>query len=125
MKCRLIREVERPARTPEEELAAEQTGRFPIMPVGTEIDHADAYLLVQMGVAVPADEECELAAKMTPEKMRAAQYAYERTSRGIHPGDFEAYDAGLMVGYDEQGKWIPGPNYVPEDVDNQEEGPHE
>ena len=33
-----------------------------MLPAGSEIDHPDAFLLVQMGVAEPADAECEARA---------------------------------------------------------------
>lgn len=81
------------------------------MPVGTEIEHPDAYMLVRQGVALPADEECEKAADRTAEQLAAAQYAYERLSRGVIPDDFAAYDRGEMVGYNPDGSWRPGPAY--------------
>lgn len=106
MKCKLIRDMEGPnPRGPQHPNI--------IKPAGTEIEHLDCWRLVQMGVAVPADDECRKKADRTPDQMEAAQVAYERLSRGIHPEDFEAYDAGLMIGYDENGDWIPGPKYVP------------
>ena len=63
-----------------------------------------------MGVAVPADEECEKMANMTELKMKQAQHAQQRTSAGIHPEDFEAYDSGEMIGYYPNGSFRPGPN---------------
>ena len=92
-----------------------------IKPSGTTIDHAEAYRLVQMGVAEAADRECARAAGVTPEQFEAAKVAYERMSRGIHPDDFDAYAAGLMVGYNPDGSWIPGPNYFPEAEEEDEE----
>ena len=80
------------------------------IPVGTIIERPDAWKLVQMGLAVPADEECSKAAAMTDRQMQEAQYAQKRASLGIHPDDFEAYDAGDMIGYDRNGNAIPGPN---------------
>jgi hypothetical protein len=64
-----------------------------------------------MGAAVPADEECERAANMTPAKLQAAQHAQNKARLGIAPEDFEAFDSGLMVGYNPDGSWIPGPNF--------------
>lgn len=32
-----------------------------LLPAGTEIDHPDAYNLVRMGIAFPADDECREA----------------------------------------------------------------
>lgn len=82
-----------------------------VKPEGTLIDHPDAFRLVQMGVAEPADPECAEAAGMTPEGIAAAGHAYDRVTRGIHPDDYEAYDAGYMIGYEGDGSWKPGPNY--------------
>lgn len=67
--------------------------------------------LVQHGMAEPADEECEIACYRTPAERLAAQRAYERTKRGIHPDDFEAFDKGYMLGYQPDGSWLPGPKY--------------
>lgn len=88
-------------------------------PKGTVIDHPQAARLCQMGVAIPADEECQLAAHMTPERMRAAKYAYERATKGIAAEDFAAYDAGEMVGYNPDGSFKPGPNYIPDDDEDE------
>jgi hypothetical protein len=91
--------------------------RTPIIekrPAGTIIDNPQAFMLVRMGAAEAADEECRLAAGMTPEQFDDAVYAQQRTAAGIHPDDFAAYDRGEMIGY-ERGtlKPIPGPNFRP------------
>lgn len=80
-----------------------------IQPAGTIFDRPDSYKLVQLGAAEPLDDECRAAAGMTDRKLQEAQYSQLRTSRGIDPEDFEAYDAGEMIGYVD-GKPIPGPN---------------
>ena len=98
MKCKLTRPME----------SGERPGE--IMPTGTEIDHADAWMLVRLGCAEPHDEECSRRAAMTPEKMEAARRAYDRKEAGIVPEDFEAFDRGEMTGYFPDGSPIPGPN---------------
>lgn len=84
---------------------------------GTVVEGHNVYLLVRHGAAEAADEECAKAAGMTPESSAAAKKAYEKVSKGIHPEDYEAFDAGLMRGYKPDGKegdtWIPGPKHVP------------
>jgi hypothetical protein len=87
-----------------------------VLPAGTVIDHPDAYLLVQLGCAVPADEECQKRHGRTPDQLAAAQHAYRRVSAGIAPEDYEAFDEGIMAGYTPDGEWIPGPAMV-EDAD--------
>lgn len=81
------------------------------IPEGTVIDDPHAFMLVRMGVAVPADDECEAAAAMSPEAMARAQYAYERQVRGIAPKDFERYDNGEISHVLPDGSYAPGPNY--------------
>ncbi|WP_455387494.1 hypothetical protein [Petrachloros mirabilis] len=81
-----------------------------VIPAETELDWPDCHLLVLAGVALPLDEECEIAANMTPRQMELAQRAARRAAFGIHPEDFEAFDSGEMIGYYEDGSPIPGPN---------------
>lgn len=87
--------------------------------VGSELEHPQAWLAVKMGVAEPADDECRLKAGMSQEQMDKAQSQYKLLEKGIHPDDYEAYELGLMVGYNPDGTWIPGPN-APEDIDDEE-----
>lgn len=108
MKAQLIRRLAiHPRRVAE--------GYPPFYEAGHVIDHPKAFRLVQQGVAIPADKECEQRAAMTNAKMDAAIYAYERTSKGISSEDFAAYNRGLMVGYKPDGEegdtWKPGPNW--------------
>ena len=112
MKARLIRDMERPPATAAEHEALRRGRGYPIVPAGTIHDHPEAWQQVRMGNAIPADEECEVAAAMTPAQLAAAQAAAEKVSRGIHPDDYAAYDAGLMTGYDAAGEWLPGPNFA-------------
>lgn len=69
-------------------------------------------LMIRQGCAEPVDDECRRACNRTDAQIAAAQKAYERTVRGIHPDDFEAYEKGYMVGYNGDGSWKPGPNYA-------------
>lgn len=93
MKCKLLRPM-----------TCVENGEEVERPAGHVIDHPEAALLVRQGVAVPVDEECAARAGLSEEKLKAAQHAYERLSRGIHPDDFDIYKAGLMNGYDDRGR---------------------
>lgn len=84
----------------------------PFWKAGAIYDHPDAFLLVQHGVAVPADEECAKKARRTPEQMAASQRAYSRTAAGIHPDDNEKWELGQIVGYNPDGSFKPGPNFA-------------
>ncbi len=81
-----------------------------IIPKGTVIEKDDIWKLVRAGQADPADEECRIAAGMDDAEIKLAKYRQRRQAAGISHEDIDAYDQGLMVGYDEDGKWIPGPN---------------
>jgi hypothetical protein len=90
---------------------------------GAIIDHPQAYMLVRQGCAEPADDDCAKRAARSPKQQAEAQYAYERLAKGIHPEDFERYDAGYIAGYNPDGSYIPGPNWdqMPSVTDPDEE----
>lgn len=106
MQCTLLRPLQ-----------CDRCPEFPdgVKPAGTRINHPDAFRLVQLGVAEPADEACRAAHGMTPEQILAARAGYEKVDRGIHPNDYAAFDRGEMVGYYPDGRPIPGPNAEPAD----------
>ena len=120
MKCRVIREDMEVSQADPRQMEGQTvaktisvnrkqvTGLF--WKVGAIISHPQAFRAVQMGVAIPADEECRIAANMSEERLAAAQHAYERLIHGIHPEDFAAYDSGYLTGYNADGSWIPGPS---------------
>jgi len=89
-------------------------------PAGYITDLPDCYRLVQMGVAEPADEECTLRACMTSAEMKAAQRQQDMVGKGIHPDDYQRYLDGEIIGYDEDGNDLPGPNWQEEDDDDGE-----
>jgi len=87
-------------------------------PAGETVNHPDAWKLVAMGIAKPADEEClarcdQWAAKRgkpLEQCMAEAFHAHVRTRAGIHPEDFEKFDRGEITGYNPDGSFKPGPN---------------
>lgn len=83
-----------------------------IIPGGTILDMPAAYKFVQHGIADPADEECRIAASMTDPQITLAKMRQRRVSAGIHPDDYDAYDTGIMVGYNPDGSFKPGPNFA-------------
>jgi len=86
-------------------------------PVDTIIEGPRAYRLVQMGMAVPADDECTLAACMTTAEMKAAQTKQEMLGKGIAPEDYQRYLDGEILGYYADGDEIPGPNWIDPELD--------
>lgn len=79
--------------------------------LGAIIDHPKAFRLVQMGIAIPADDECKERANMSDEQLKAAQHASVRLSKGIASEDHGLYDRGVIVGYLPDGSYDPGPNF--------------
>lgn len=109
MLAKLIKELEAsPSAGADVRLSVRDGQRY--WPAGTVIDDPRAYRLVQMGVAEPADAECAVAANMTTESMKRAQMHQELVAKGIHPDDYQRYIDGELLGYDEAGDDIPGPN---------------
>jgi len=98
-----------------------------ILPAGTIIDDPNAYMLVQIGMAEAADEECAAKANRTPAQLNQARYEYSRTKAGIHPDDYARYDNGEIVGYNLDGTVKPGPNYIDpdEEIEYDEEEEYE
>jgi hypothetical protein len=100
---------------------ANQTATF--WELGAILERPDSYMLVRMGVAEPADEECRIAASMNAAQRAEAQHAARRLSAGIHPDDFRLFDAGIITGYNPDGTYKPGPNYgqLPQDTDDEDD----
>ena len=120
MKAALIKECPVGGPDVEDERIIERDGvRY--WPTGTIIDNQKSFRLVQMGVAKPADEECTLRVGMTSEQMRAAQIKAEMLTHGIIPEDYQRYLDGEILGYDEDGDDVPGPNYIPKADDEDED----
>jgi hypothetical protein len=88
---------------------------------GAILERPDSYILVRMGVAEPADEECRIAASMNAAQRAEAQHAARRLSAGIHPEDFHLYDAEVILGYNPDGTYKPGPNYDQLPTDDEDE----
>ena len=84
---------------------------LPMWDVGAVVSHPNAFRLVQEGVAEPVDEECEVAAGVSPEQMRVKAHAYERRRRGIAPEDFYRYDRGEISHLLPNGLYAPGKNW--------------
>lgn len=115
MKCKLVTPIQAGRHNPE------PYGTW--LPIGRIIDLPTVFRLVQMGVAVPADEECRIRADRTEAQMAEAQRRYPAIAKGITPQDRKAFFAGEMDGYNPDGSSIPGPNaaQVDDDNDNEEE----
>lgn len=91
------------------------------IPFGYVRDAPDAYKLVRAGIAVPADEECRQACRMTQAEIDLAQRNYPAMALGIWPDDREAFFAGKIAGYNADGSYIPGPNWAMDEEDEEDD----
>jgi hypothetical protein len=83
-----------------------------IFPKGTVFDGDHAVFLVKTGQATPIDDECRQACGMTTEQLDTAQIGYVMDSLGINdPKHRDMYAGGVILGFDKDGEFIPGPNW--------------
>jgi hypothetical protein len=80
-------------------------------PAGAICSDPDAYMLVKMGIADAADDECAVRCQQTEAERAATLHAAARLSAGIDPADFELFDKGYIAGYFKDGSYKPGPNW--------------
>jgi len=105
LNCRLVRDMP---------VGKSRRKDFPsgTIPNGTVLKSHRAHILIGMGVAEPADDECAAACGFSHEQMEEKQDAYPCLLAGIDEKDNRAFKFGAMTGYDpETGKWIEGPKY--------------
>lgn len=83
-----------------------------IFPKGAEFDGPQALALCRTGQAAPSDDECAKALGMTAEQMEQRQIEYRMDNLGINnPEDRKLYRAGVILGYDENLRYIRGPKW--------------
>ena len=82
---------------------------------GAEYEHPQAAFFVQIGAAVPADDECKAAcADISEEQLEKAQLDYKANDLGItDPEDRELFFKRVIAGYEHLGEgelaYIKGP----------------
>jgi len=83
-----------------------------IFPAGTEFEGDQALALCRNGQATPSDQECADALGLTEAQLNALQIGYKMDMLGIHkPEDRELYRAGVISGFDKNGRYKPGVNW--------------
>lgn len=127
MKIKYIRTDNGVARAFDNEQYADQIDRSsgqPFWKLGAivEVDRRGAQLLVGNGDCEPVDDEAEEACKGWKLKRSEVLLSRDMLAKAIEPEDRDRYRRGEILGYDENGNDIPGPNWVePEDDDSDEE----
>jgi len=121
MKCKYVTRVHEPRKQHHDDERLEQVDGQYYWPVGLIEEHPNAFMLVKMGIAEPADDECRLAAAMSSVEMASAQRQQQMVSKGILPDDYQRYLDGEILGYDANGNDIPGPNYIEPDDEEEDD----
>ena len=80
-----------------------------------EVDTVGGTILVDNGDAEPADEESETLCDGWRERRPEVLVARDMLAAGIEMGDRELFRTGQILGYDADGNYIHGPNWVDED----------
>ncbi len=83
-----------------------------VFPRGMIFHGEHAVALCRTGQATPADDECAAAVGLTKDRLLALQVGYRMDTLGIHSQEHRAlYRAGVILGYDENKRLIPGPKW--------------
>lgn len=95
----------------------------PLWKLGAVIDETEfaTQVLVGNGDAEPADAEAESACPDWSKNRDDVILSRNMLAAGIDPEDRERFRNGEILGYDADGKDIPGPNWVEPDDDDTEE----
>ena len=123
MQCKLIR----PAARVVEQMVRGRTRQIHVtLPAGTIVDHPDAYVLCDLELAEPIDDECREAARpKTAEEHQLDAERYDAVEAGIHPEDLDLFKAGKITGYRPEYDptteppslmFMPGPNWTEADA---------
>lgn len=84
-----------------------------VFPAGTIFEGDQAIQLCRTGQATPADEECAKEMGLSAAQLKSLQIGYKMDSLGINrKEDRELYRAGVILGYDADLEYIPGPRWA-------------
>ena len=116
MKIRFIRSdngVAAAFDTPENADQIDRSSGMPHWKLGAivEVDRRGAQLLVGNGDCEPADPEAEEACSGWRKHRSEVLLSREMLAKAIEPEDRERFKNGEILGYDDDGNDIPGPNW--------------
>jgi hypothetical protein len=129
VKCKFINDTDtEPSLLPESEAAKavarparnRETGEIRndwYFPAGTELDHPDAWKMVNFGMATASDQEClDACQKITADEKSRRELAYQADAKGINePADRDLFFRGVITGYERLPNgslaYVPGPNW--------------
>lgn len=109
--------------TPENADQIDRSSGRPNWKIGAivEVDRRGAQLLVGNGDCEPADAEAEEACKGWTIRRADVLLSREMLAKAIEPEDRDRFRRGEILGYDADGKDVPGPNWVDPDEDDDTE----
>ena len=87
-------------------------------PAGTELDHPDAWKMVNFGMATASDQEClDACQKITADEKSRRELAYQADAKGINEeSDRDLFFRGVITGYERLPNgslaYVPGPNWA-------------
>lgn len=86
-----------------------------------EVDKAGGKLLVENGDAEPADDEARAVCAGWEYRRDEVLLSRDMLGKCIEPEDRQRFRNGEILGYDDDGNDIPGPNYVEPEADESED----
>ena len=89
-----------------------QPTQVAVYAAGTIFEGPIALQLCRTGQAAPADDECAIALGKTEQELAVLRVEYEMNNLGINSkGDRDLYRAGVIVGYNADLTYKPGPKW--------------
>ena len=92
--------------------SAGQSVMIPVYKEGTIFSGAIALQLCKTGQAAPADDECAKAIGKTSQEIEVLRVEYQMNALGVNnKGDRDLFRAGVILGYNEDLTYKPGPKW--------------
>lgn len=81
-------------------------------PAGCVVEGPVAAHILACGIGLPFDDASAQEVQMTPDDFKRVQVQYDATLARIKREDMDLFRAGAITGYDEEGRYIHGPNWA-------------
>ncbi len=92
--------------------SAGESVTIPIYKAGTIFEGPICLQLCKTGQAGPADDECAEAIGKTPQEIEVLRIEYQMNALGVNSkGDRDLFRAGVIVGYNDDLSYKPGPKW--------------
>jgi len=81
-------------------------------PSGCVVEGAVAEHILACGIGLPVDDASAKEVGMTPDDFKRVQVVYDATLARIKHEDMDLFRAGAIIGYDDDGRYLRGPNWA-------------